>query len=287
MSLNENEWLTEVFENRTAFSARYSKKLFDQTSDFQRVEIFDTEVMGRVLILNGCFMVTEKDAFIYHEMLVHPAMRLLPDARNVLVIGGGDGGAVTELVKYPKLESITLCEIDPLVVRSCREFFPQISAGLADSRVSLVTDDGARFVSDFADEFDLVLVDSTDPVGPGKALFEKSFYESVKQSLNSSGVAVFQTESPHFMPEVFSTAVRSMGEVFGAGAVHPYFATIPSYPGGLWSFTFCSERHDPISETPLHQDAVVQGATRYYDVMIHRAAFAVPVFVRALFGFRE
>lgn len=287
MSLTENEWLTEIFDNRTAFSVRFSRKLFDAISDFQRVEIFETEPLGRVLILNGCFMVTEKDAFIYHEMLVHPAMQLLPDARNVLVIGGGDGGAVTELVKYPTLESVTLCEIDALVVRSCREFFPEVSAGLADLRVSVVTEDGARFVSNFVDEFDLVLVDSTDPVGPGKALFERPFYESVKRSLNGGGAAVFQTESPLFMPQVFSTAVGTLEDVFGPGTVHPYFATIPSYPGGLWSFTFCSERHDPIGGLSIGPAPMVRGTTRYYDTTIHRAAFALPVFVRESLRLRE
>ena len=123
-----------MWKGQTAFSVRYSEKLFDRVSQFQRIEIFQTEAMGRVLILGGCFMVTEKDSFIYHEMLVHPAMSVLPRARKVLIIGGGDGGAVTEVVRYPSLESVILCEIDPMVVESCCEYFPEISAGLRDSR---------------------------------------------------------------------------------------------------------------------------------------------------------
>ena len=134
MSLIESEWFTEMWEGQTAFSVRYSEKLFDRVSPFQRIEIFQTEGMGRVLVLGGCFMVTEKDSFIYHEMLVHPAMSVVPQARKVLVIGGGDGGAVTEAMKYPEVESVTLCEIDPMVVESCREYFPEISAGLSDPR---------------------------------------------------------------------------------------------------------------------------------------------------------
>jgi spermidine synthase len=280
MSLNENEWLTEVFENRTGFSVRYSRKLFDETSRFQRIEVFDTEVMGRVLLLDGCFMVTQRDAFIYHEMLVHPAMQVLPKPRSVLVIGGGDGGAVTEVAKYPFVDSITLCEIDPLVVSACRALFPEISSGLADERVKVLFEDGAAFIKKCCKEFDLVIVDSTDPVGPAKALFETSFYESVKRALADGGVAVFQTESPLFMEDVFSTAVRDLCSVFGSSSVHPYLATIPCYPGALWSFTFCSETHDPVQEAPAHSIALLTDDLRYYNPQVHRAAFALPVFVK-------
>jgi len=229
-------------------------------------------------------MVTERDSFIYHEMLVHPAMNVLRQCRNVLVIGGGDGGAVTEVVKYASVESIVLCEIDPLVVSSCRKFLPHISCGLQDPRVEVVHEDGVSFVKTVGRVFDLVLVDSTDPVGPAKALYEVPFYESVKQVLSEHGAAVFQTESPIYMEETCSSAVTDLAGVFGSGAVYPYFATIPCYPGGLWSFTFCSGRHDPIREAPADQTGSVKGQTRYYDSEIHRAAFAIPVFVRESLG---
>jgi spermidine synthase len=284
MSLNEREWFAEEFEGRTAFAVRYSRKLFDRRSDFQRMEIFETEAMGRMLILNGCFMLTEKDAFIYHEMLVHPALSMLPGARDVLVIGGGDGGAVTEIVKYPEIRSVILCEIDPMVVESCREFFPRISAGLADPRVTVAYEDGASLIRKYEDRFDLVVVDSTDPVGPAKALFEIPFYESVKRSLLPEGVAVFQTESPLFMEKVFKAAVEDLGSVFGRDAVHPYCATIPCYPGGLWSFTLCGERLDPTGRGATDARGVLPEERRYYDREIHGAAFALPVFVKELLG---
>jgi len=284
MSLNEREWFTEVFEERTAFAVRYSRKLYDRQSDFQKIEIFETEAMGRALILNGCFMLTDKDAFIYHEMLVHPALSILCNPQEVLVIGGGDGGAVTEIVKYPGVRSVTLCEIDPLVVSSCREFFPRISAGLADPRVTVVHEDGASFITRHRDRFDLVLVDSTDPVGPAKALFEIPFYESVRNSLVRDGVAVFQTESPLFMDQVFRTAVKDLATVFGPDATYPYCATIPCYPGGLWSFTMCAERLDPTGSGAIDARGVLPEELRYYDRDIHRAAFALPVFVRELLG---
>jgi spermidine synthase len=282
MSLTQAEWFTEIYGEATAFSVRYSRKMLDTNSDFQRIEIFDTDALGRVLILNGCFMVTEKDSFIYHEMLVHPAMGSLSEQRKVLIIGGGDGGAVTEVVKYPAVESVTLCEIDPLVVDSCREYFPEISQGLSDPRAQVVCQDGAAFVKNFTDEFDLVLVDSTDPVGPGVSLFETTFYESIKKSLKRGGAAVFQTESPLFMGDVFSKSVRDLRLVFGSDAATPYLATIPSYPGGLWSFTFCSESVDPVRKEPWELPRELTRALRYYDPHVHSAAFALPVFVRKM-----
>lgn len=279
MSLTQAEWFTEIYGEATAFSVRYSRKVLDTNSDFQKIEIFDTDALGRVLILNGCFMVTEKDSFIYHEMLVHPAMEVLSAPRRVLIIGGGDGGAVTEVVKYSTVESVTLCEIDPLVVESCREHFPEISQGLSDPRAQVVCEDGAAFVKNFTQEFDLVLVDSTDPVGPGVALFETSFYESIKKSLKRGGAAVFQTESPLFMGDVFSKTVRDLRLVFGSDAATPYLATIPSYPGGLWSFTFCSETVDPVRKEPWELPRELTRTLRYYNPHVHSAAFALPVFV--------
>jgi spermidine synthase len=284
MSLTESEWFTEIYGEATAFSVRYTRKVLDTTSDFQKIEIFDTDALGRVLILNGCFMVTDKDSFIYHEMLVHPAMSVLSEPRKVLIIGGGDGGAVTEVVKYPSVESVTLCEIDRMVVDSCREHFPEISQGLSDPRAQVVCEDGAAFVRNFTEEFDLVLVDSTDPVGPGVALFETGFYESVRNSLKKRGAAVFQTESPLFMGDVFSSTVRDLRHVFGTDAATPYLATIPSYPGGLWSFTFCSEGVDPMYSGSREFPRDQARNLRYYNAQVHSAAFALPVFVRKLLG---
>jgi spermidine synthase len=282
MSLTGNHWLTEVYDASTAFSVRFMEKLVEAESDFQRLEIFDTAAMGRVLALNGCFMVTDKDAFIYHEMLVHPAMAATPRPRKALVIGGGDGGAVTEIVKYPSVESVILCEIDQLVVERCREFFPDVSVGLNDPRVTIVYDDGAAFLRNSPDKFDLIVVDSTDPVGPGQALYEVSFYESVRDRLRADGAAVFQTESPLFMEQVFVEAVRNLGRVFGQRSVYPYFATVPCYPGGYWSFTLCSPRVNPLGETTDSGGDPPAVGLRYYDREVGRAAFAKPVFVKRM-----
>lgn len=282
MSLDNSSWFTEIYDESTAFSVRYAKKLYAETSEFQRIEIFETDVMGRVLILNGCFMVTEKDTFIYHEMLVHPAMALLKAPRKVVIIGGGDAGAVTELVKYPEVESVTLCEIDSRVVSSCREYFPELSSGLDDPRVEVLYEDGAAFIARFREEFDLVLVDSTDPVGPGIALYEAAFYHNIKKSLRKGGAAVLQTESPLFMADVFETSIKKLRSVFGEKGATPYLSVIPSYPGGLWSFTICSETVDPLNSSPREVTANLKGELSYYNGDVHRAAFALPEFVRKM-----
>lgn len=282
MSLTHDEWFTERFDDKTGFSVRCTQKLYEATSDFQRIEIFETAALGRTLILDGCFMLTDKDAFVYHEMLVHPALSVVPDAKKVLIIGGGDGGAVTELVKYQGLEAITLCEIDPLVVSSCKEFFPEISSGLSDPRVTVINGDGAAYVREFQREFDVVLVDSTDPVGPAAVLFETSFYGAVKRSLTAGGVMVCQSESPLFMEKDFSLAVRNLAQVFEPQRLWPYLANISCYPGGLWSFTFCSETRDPLKEAPAELPTCLHNQLQYYTADVHRAAFALPVFVRKL-----
>ncbi len=283
MPMNESEWFTECFEDMTAFSVRYKAKLYDGQSAFQKIEVYDTEQLGRVLILDGCFMVTEADTFIYHEMLVHPAMNTVPAPQRVLVIGGGDGGTVTEVMKYTEVESCILCEIDPIVVETCRNFFPRLSAGLGDPRVTIVHEDGAKFIKGFHQDLDIVFVDSTDPVGPGEILFSKSFYESVKHSLSPTGVAVFQTENPLFMKKVFSRAVKDLRSVFGNLQVHPYFATIPSYPGGFWSFTYCSNNKQSLVLNPRKTPHDLTGKLAYYNQAIHIAAFALPEFVKAMF----
>ncbi len=280
MSLDDSRWFTEVYEARTAFSVKYTERVFQGASKFQKVEIFETDFMGRVLALDGLFMVTMRDHFIYHEMLVHPAMEVLSDPRKVLVIGGGDGGTVTELVKHPGLESIILCEIDEMVVSACREFMPEVSAGLEDPRVTTVFEDGAAFVRQHSSEFDLILVDSSDPIGPGVVLFDEPFYESVKGALKREAIAVFQTESPMFMEETFCRTVKRLRKVFRTRSARPYFAVMPSYPGGLWSFTFSSEVQDPLEDAPAELSPCLQGKLRYYDTRIHKAAFAMPVFVK-------
>jgi spermidine synthase len=282
MSLDQGSWRTEVFEDKTAFSTRFTKKLYDGVSDFQSVEVYSTVSMGNALLLGGCFMITEKDCFAYHEMLVHPAANTVQNKESALVIGGGDGGAITELVKHKDFKSLTLCEIDPEVTRVCRKYFPEVSSGLEDPRVTIRNQDAAVFMDGNPDKYDIILVDSTDPVGPGKVLFEKPFFENVRDCLKPGGVAVFQTESPFFMEDVFIQAVADLSSLFGAGKARPYLATIPSYPGGLWSFTFCSMDRAPLGDHLRPGPGEMIPGLGYYDEDVHRAAFVLPPFVKRM-----
>jgi spermidine synthase len=200
------------------------------------------------------------------------------------VIGGGDGGAITELAKYQDFKSLTLCEIDREVIEVSREHFPAISAGLDDPRVVLRTGDAAVFIEGSIEKWDLILVDSTDPVGQGKALFEKKFFRNIKERLNEGGVAIFQTESPLFMEEVFTRAVKNLKEVFGESNATPYLATVPSYPGGLWSFTFCSNGISPIGNDFGPVPSEIGKELGYYDPDVARCAFALPPFIRRMLG---
>ena len=282
MSVKHDGWFIETYDGTSAFGLKCSNKLYEAQSPFQKIEIFETPAMGRILILDGCFMVTQKDTFIYHEMLVHPAMSALNTPRKALVIGGGDGGAVTELVKYPSLEEITLCEIDEMVTTSCREFFPEVSSGLADPRSISAFEDGAAFVARHSNHFDGIFVDSTDPIGPGKALYEVSFYQSIKNSLKKGGLAVFQTESPIFMADVFSETVAKLRSVFGSANAVPYLAVIPSYPGAMWSFTMCLNDSQPLTPGACSISADILGSLKYYNGNVHSAAFKLPQFVKEL-----
>ncbi|MBM3299335.1 MAG: spermidine synthase, partial [Deltaproteobacteria bacterium] len=179
------------------------------------------------------------------------------------------------------------CEIDPLVVRTCRKYFPEVSAGLDDPRVRIIHEDGAALVRDSSDKFDVILIDSTDPIGPGAALFKPEFYRSVKERLSEDGAAVFQTENPLFMEDVFSMAVRDLMDVFGPAHARPYLCTVPCYPGGLWSFTFCAKKKDPLKDALVELPSRLDSSLRYYNRDVHCAAFALPVFVEKLLGDRH
>ena len=191
-------WFSEQHTPDVKLSIKVERQLCGVESGFQRIDVFESPEFGRFLTLDGYMMLTEKDEFIYHEMMVHVPMAVHPRVRNVLVIGGGDGGIVRELVKYPEVERIDLAEIDEQVVTVCRQYLPGVSCGLEDSRVHIYYEDGMKFVRRKADEYDLIIVDSTDPFGPGEALFTKEFYGNCYKALREDGIMVNQHESPFY-----------------------------------------------------------------------------------------
>ena len=198
-------WFTEKHTPDVKFSIRVDRQIYTGQSDFQRIDVFESKEFGRFLTLDGYMMLTERDEFIYHEMITHVPMAVHPAARSILVIGAGDGGVVRELTRYPSVESIDMVEIDPLVVEVSKKYLPQTACRLNDERVHIYYEDGLRFVRSKEDQYDLIIVDSTDPFGPGEGLFTKEFYGSCYKALKEDGIMVNQHESPFYPARPAST----------------------------------------------------------------------------------
>ena len=275
-------WFTEKHTENVKFSIQVDKQLYTGQSEFQRIDIFESKEFGRFLTLDGYMMLTEKDEFIYHEMMVHVPMAVHPYVKNVLVIGGGDGGTVRELVRYPEIAQIDLVEIDAEVVSACRAFLPQTACGLEDKRVQIYYDDGLRFVRKYVEAYDLILVDSTDPFGPGEGLFTKEFYGNCYKALKKDGIMVNQHESP-FYPADATAMQRAHKRIVDSFPISKvYQAHIPTYPSGHWLFGFASKKYHPIDDhntTAWKQRGLV---TRYYNEQLHDGAFALPNYVEEL-----
>lgn len=191
-------WFSEAQTPNVKLSIRVDRQLYSGRSEFQRIDVFDSPEFGRFLTLDGYMMLTEKDEFIYHEMISHVPMAVHPHVRQVLIIGGGDGGVVRELTQYPDILHIDLVEIDPLVVEVCRQFIPQTACRLDDPRVAIHYADGVKFIRSCENQYDLIIVDSTDPFGPGEGLFTKEFYGCCFKALRQEGILVNQHESPFY-----------------------------------------------------------------------------------------
>lgn len=283
---NRNLWFTERNDD-IALSLRHrGDRLFFGRSPFQKVEIYDTHAYGRLLTLDGMVMTSEKDEYVYHEMIAHIPMQSHRKPKRALVIGGGDGGVVRELLRYESLEEVVMVEIDAMVIEASKEFLPEIASEFDNSRLSLHVDDGIKYVNGSPDEsFDIVIVDSTDPIGPAEGLFSPKFYRDVHRILKPEGIMVTQSESPRFNAKVFVEIFDCYREIFGSDKVHCYFAYIPTYPSGMWSFSFSvkGDAH-PLNgfDADKAEQFSLQHQLRYYNGDIHRAAFALPGFVKSL-----
>jgi spermidine synthase len=287
MAANEfdpQEWVTDS-NGKVALSIKIAgDRLFHEQSPFQTVEVFDTPGNGKMLTIDRMVMCTEKDEAAYHEMLVHVPMFTKRDVRDVLVIGAGDGGTIRELVRHPQIEKITMVEIDEVVVRASKQFFPTISVALDHPKLNLLIDDGIKFVAAAAAEsYDLVIIDSSDPVGPSEGLFSKSFYQDVQRILRPTGAVAIQSESPAFYPGPFQDLNRCLKEVFGADFVQCYLVFITMYPTGLWSLTYCSKQGaHPVRDfdRAAAEKFAAQESLHYYNPDLHRAAFCLPNYVQ-------
>ncbi|HEX9841213.1 MAG TPA: polyamine aminopropyltransferase, partial [bacterium] len=208
------DWFIEKHTPYAGLSLAVTARLHDQQSAFQRIEVLETPEYGRLLLLDGCVMLTDRDEFVYHEMIAHPALLLHPRPERVLIVGGGDGGSVREVVRHDTVQSVELVEIDEAVIATARQWFPALSERLDDPRVSIHCEDGFAYLESHAHRYDVILVDSIDPVGEAAKLFTGEFYGLVRDALRPGGVAEFQSESPYFNGEVLRQVAAHLRGLF-------------------------------------------------------------------------
>ena len=275
-------WFSEKHTPNVKFSIRVDRQLYSGQSDFQRIDVFESPEFGRILVLDGYLMLTEKDEFIYHEMIVHTPLAVHPHVKNVLVIGAGDGGAVRELTRYPEIGRIDLAEIDGQVIEVCTKFLPQTSCKMDDPRVHIYVEDGLKFVRRHADEYDLIIVDSTDPFGPGEGLFTKEFYGNCYKALKEDGIMVNQHESPFYEQDALAMqrAHKRIIESFPFSRI--YQAHIPTYPSGHWLFGFSTKKYHPLKDLDEARWNARGLKCRYYTTTLHRGAFYLPAYVEEM-----
>ena len=277
----ENGYYHEITPSGFGIAIKAGKVLFSKQSDFQKVEVFETESdLGRVLTLDDLMMTTEGDEYHYHEMIVHVPMMHHKNPETVLVIGGGDGGTVREVLKHKTVKKVVLAEIDGMVIDACKEFLPTISCGLSDERVDIQVVDAIDFIKNKKNEYDIVLIDSTDPMGPGEGLFTDEFYTNVMNSLKDGGIMVAQSESPFVNKEEIKKMYTQLKRVFPICAT--YTSNIPTYPGGYWAWAFCSKTVKPLSyfADDRYQDVVK--SCKIYNKDYHNARFALPNYLKEL-----
>lgn len=271
-------WFTEKQNDDFAISYRVIETLHVEKTPFQHLAVLNTVPFGRMLVLDGIVQTSVVDEYIYHEMIAHVPLNTHPDPKRVLIIGGGDGGTLREVTKHPSVEKATLVEIDERVIAAAREYLPELSCGFDAPNAEVVIGDGIKYVSDNKNTFDLVIIDSTDPVGPAVGLFSLEFYQSIHEALKENGLFVAQTESPYFNADLITRIYKDISGIFPVTRV--YWACIPTYPGSMWSFTIGSKQHDPTQVPP---ERILDYPTRYYTPAIHHACFAMPRFLEGRF----
>jgi spermidine synthase len=281
-----NVWFTDKDDDQ-ALSLRFTGEVFyDFQSPFQRVRILESYKYGKMLALDDMVMTTEKDEFHYHEMISHPAMFTLVNAKNILVIGGGDGGTVREILRHEHVEHVTMVEIDGAVIDSCKEFLPNIAAAFDNPKLELIVDDGIAFLKNAkANSYDLIIVDGSDPVGPAEGLFSVEFYTNCYNALKDTGILVAQGESPKFNEKAFTELNHTLQGIFGTDKAPVSLFFVPTYPTGMWSFQYGIKgdlNPKKIENETLIQEFVEDKGLRYYNEEIHVGSFATPNFVKAL-----
>lgn len=270
-------WIKEAQIEDAAMIYKVNETLVRKQTEYQDLAIVESDRFGRMLLLDGIVQTTIADEYVYHEMISHIPLFTHPNPEKVLVVGGGDGGAIREVLKHPSVKKAVLCEIDRCVVEECIRFMPEISCELENPRCEVFIGDGIKYVHEHKNEFDVIIVDSTDPFGAAEGLFGGSFYKEISECLTKDGIFVAQTETPFYLPEVVKKVFSDAKEVFPVTKL--FMAAIPTYPGGYWSFTIGSKMHDP-EEASVPDELGFD--TRYYTKKLHKACFALPKYVEDL-----
>ncbi len=273
---------TEMSEQGMGISVQVNSTVFHDESDFQTIDIIDTPALGKMLILDGLVMTSDKDEFLYHEMISHIPMITHKNPKQVLIIGGGDGGTVREVLRHKTVERVVLCEIDGMVVDVCKKYLPNIGCELDNPKVEKQIRDGVEYISTQKNQFDVILIDSTDPLGPGVGLFTEDFYNNVKAALKEGGIMVAQSESPFADEKEIKLMYALLKKVFPI--VKPYVGPMPTYPGGYWSWAFCSKDVEPLSYIDENRAKEITENSKLYNLDIHKACFALPNFVKKMLG---
>lgn len=270
-------WIKEAQIEDAAMIYKVRETLVRKQTEYQDLAVVESDRFGRMLLLDGIVQTTIADEYVYHEMISHIPLFTHPNPEKVLVVGGGDGGAIREVLKHPSVKKAVLCEIDRCVVEECIKYLPEISCELENPRCEVFIGDGIKYVHEHKNEFDVIIVDSTDPFGAAEGLFGGSFYKEISECLTKDGIFVAQTETPFYLPEVVKKVFSDAREVFPVTKL--FMAAIPTYPGGYWSFTIGSKMYDP-EEASVPDELGFD--TRYYTKKLHKACFALPKYVEDL-----
>lgn len=275
-------WYNEVFEDDTLklgarTSLKVDKVLYQGQSKYQKLDILHTTDFGNLMLLDNIIMLTEKNEFSYHEMIAHVPLTAHPNPEKVLVIGGGDGGTAREVVKHPRVKKCVLVEIDQLVIDKSKEFFPGTACVFNNPKLELIVDDGIKYMQDHQNEFDVILIDSTDPFGPAEGLFRREFYEDVYAALKEDGIATAQAETPYFYPNIQKNYFNMLKGLFPE--VTMYMSMIPFYPSGAWSLSFASKKYKPF-DSPRLDEIKDLGKLDYFNADLYKGCFAIPEFAK-------
>lgn len=275
-----NVWYSELHDGLSGLTIKVDRIIESKHSDFQRIDVIDSKDFGKLLVLYGSLMVCDNDNNAYNEMITHIPLFVHPNPKKVLIIGGGDCGALTEVLKHPEVNECTMCEIDKMVVETSKVHFPYLTEGIDDPRANILYQDGKKFIEESKEKYDIIILDLSDPVGPAADLFQKEFHQKVHDCLNDDGILVAQTESPFYNKKTVQSLFKNLSDIFPIAKMYTCF--MPIYPSTYWSFGFCSKKYHPLKDFDQKRFDDLKLKTKYYNDDVHIGSFALPQFVKEL-----